>query len=1035
MPYLVALRPLAPYLLLLAVSLAVHWTSLLEAGRPFYVDSNLPLTYDDFHQRYFYTWNANNGHLNFGQFMRIPYIAPLYAVFRGLGIAVNDFVTVLFWLPTYLGMVAAYVFFGAVLGDRQRSRRLVVVCLLLAVFYGLSPWILKHYLHYFFRVSYAVLPLAFLGFVRYVHAGRRRDLVLTGLAVVFLGTNPHFLVYFAILAGLFALVEGVLSGRLGTVLGRTVAAGAVAVVFSLFWLLPFVASTVLGESVVGYNVGERMVSLLSERSGPLNLLSLMAGFWPAVLERSWWLFEPMWAYQTVFLAVPIAAVAGFLAADRDDRFALFAGVGVVAITALATGYKYGWPMSRVYDVILQLPFHGVMRAPARLQAIVPLLLGYLIGRAALDGDRPLLRGGAVVLLGVACLGALAMSVPVFGQALAPTELPADHESVEAADYEDAFVSPPRPLGGYNPDWMFAREGGVVDSWDTHLFARPDTRQHYLNYYVLELIDRDQTATAIDVLRKTGANHFVVRTDAKNRRGVPQSEVLVERLGEHLPQVDGGPNLAVFRIAEPDATDPFSVVRPVEAPRDLHATAAFASQPAVHPTFDTDVPADPMRAELDATRRFHPANTFRRINEMDSLSRPPTDQGVIVRGERTLTLPDRNGSLQVRATPLNRGAEIVRETETGREIFKLRDGLAQLRLPLDGRQLTIRGPVSVERLAVSSEPARRAEFPVETGFHAAGTLTPDRTEVATERATGGVNLTYEVASDGVFPQASFEPASSLDGPFTVRTAISAADGGDRVGLVLLRENRSAVLYPTQEHLRPGRQNLTVHVPNVPNSSVSRLQVAIFPAERPVADNVTIHDVGLSDGAPSPLVAQDHTGCDEDPTRARCEDAATVTAVERVSPTRFEVTVDASAPYVLHFGEAYDALWTAEVDGENGTESYGSQPLSLATNGFRIDETGQHTVTVRYRPERWFHVGIALSGVAVLVGLGYLFFDWRRRRGGPRTSGAGPLSAVRERLAAARRRLRGWRDGSAGSGPGSGGSGNGGRGNDGHGRDRL
>ena len=73
-----------------------------------------------------------------------------------------------------------------------------------------------------------------------------------------------------------------------------------------------------------------------------------------------------------------------------------------------------------------------------------------------------------------------------------------------------------------------------------------------------------------------------------------------------------------------------------------------------------------------------------------------------------------------------------------------------------------------------------------------------------------------------------------------------------------------------------------------------------------------------------------------------------------------------------------MWVAEVDAPNGPPaSYEPVALYSTTNGFWIDETGAHTVTIRYRPQRWFFQGAASTGGALLASVSTLLYGWRRR----------------------------------------------------------
>lgn len=129
-----------------------------------------------------------------------------------------------------------------------------------------------------------------------------------------------------------------------------------------------------------------------------------------------------------------------------------------------------------------------------------------------------------------------------------------------------------------------------------------------------------------------------------------------------------------------------------------------------------------------------------------------------------------------------------------------------------------------------------------------------------------------------------------------------------------------------------------------------------------------------------------------------DTATVLGYERKNPTRYRVLVNSTSPYVLSFGEGYDSLWVAEVDTPNGTERYGSTPLYGAVNGFRIDRTGAHVVTVRYRPQRWANYGAGVSVASLLGLLGVIVYGRRHRMTGAWARRAGrsddPMVAVED-----------------------------------------
>ncbi|WP_256546776.1 DMT family transporter [Halobellus inordinatus] len=110
------------------------------------------------------------------------------------------------------------------------------------------------------------------------------------------------------------------------------------------------------------------------------------------------------------------------------------------------------------------------------------------------------------------------------------------------------------------------------------------------------------------------------------------------------------------------------------------------------------------------------------------------------------------------------------------------------------------------------------------------------------------------------------------------------------------------------------------------------------------------------------------------------SATVSDVERVSETRWEVKVEANRSFMLTFGEAYDPRWLAEVKAPDGTvQTLQPEPVSGAIDGYWIDYkgSGEYTVTLRYLPQRQFLMGGLVSALTLLSLIGYIGWKVRRR----------------------------------------------------------
>jgi len=109
-------------------------------------------------------------------------------------------------------------------------------------------------------------------------------------------------------------------------------------------------------------------------------------------------------------------------------------------------------------------------------------------------------------------------------------------------------------------------------------------------------------------------------------------------------------------------------------------------------------------------------------------------------------------------------------------------------------------------------------------------------------------------------------------------------------------------------------------------------------------------------------------------------ANIKSSQKINPTLWKVEVNAVKPFMLSFAETYDSLWEARVY-KNGTLVEVVKPIPVygIINGFWINETGNLTIIVEYKPQDWFELGFKISGTTFILCMAYLFYDWRRDRG--------------------------------------------------------
>jgi hypothetical protein len=96
--------------------------------------------------------------------------------------------------------------------------------------------------------------------------------------------------------------------------------------------------------------------------------------------------------------------------------------------------------------------------------------------------------------------------------------------------------------------------------------------------------------------------------------------------------------------------------------------------------------------------------------------------------------------------------------------------------------------------------------------------------------------------------------------------------------------------------------------------------------------------------------------------------------KVDPTKYEVSVDAKAPFWLFQAESYDPDWVAYVNG---------RPISAvlsyeAINAFPINVTGRLNITIEFALQRFFYYGSAVSIATLVILIALILFRPLNRR---------------------------------------------------------
>jgi hypothetical protein len=105
----------------------------------------------------------------------------------------------------------------------------------------------------------------------------------------------------------------------------------------------------------------------------------------------------------------------------------------------------------------------------------------------------------------------------------------------------------------------------------------------------------------------------------------------------------------------------------------------------------------------------------------------------------------------------------------------------------------------------------------------------------------------------------------------------------------------------------------------------------------------------------------------------ETPVVISDIKRVSPTKYEISVNAERPFMITFDRPYNNQWSAFVNGRE----YSSLMLYPSINGFYIDDSGLLKLTIEYKPENWFIQGAIITIITMIGSVGFLLWQKHER----------------------------------------------------------
>lgn len=109
--------------------------------------------------------------------------------------------------------------------------------------------------------------------------------------------------------------------------------------------------------------------------------------------------------------------------------------------------------------------------------------------------------------------------------------------------------------------------------------------------------------------------------------------------------------------------------------------------------------------------------------------------------------------------------------------------------------------------------------------------------------------------------------------------------------------------------------------------------------------------------------------------------------KINPTKYIVSINSKKSPWLVLSETYHPEWKAYLGKVGWWQALWRKPIAekyhFKANGYanawHIQKSGHYNITLYYRPQSLFNIGLMISSITLLGCIGYLSYDWIRSRG--------------------------------------------------------
>jgi len=366
--------------LMLVSSIIILSEVLFRNGLVFYGDLSFPITIESYSN----VIQMPNAYPN----MEFTYMLPFFASASALHFSIETLTKLMLLVGLFLTGFLTYLAVNKILKDLQYAKkaRIVLVSLVASYFYMLNPWSMDSVGHYFSWTSYALAPLVLLLAIKLTQQNKLnyKLIFLTSLVLSISSTSP-----FGALSNTMLLFSWIFYSAVLTALSRQYSKIAVYfkvlvltlslyLLFNAHWILPYITSSMTQIVKPQYLLSWQVVEMLSRNSNFLNVIRLVANWWPQV---QYWPSSPFYIpWILAGLILPLSALTVLLI--RKDKYTVY--FSFMCILSILPSMGSNGPFSQMYRwMVFDAPFSNaigwVFRDPNKWNSLTALAYSFLLG--------------------------------------------------------------------------------------------------------------------------------------------------------------------------------------------------------------------------------------------------------------------------------------------------------------------------------------------------------------------------------------------------------------------------------------------------------------------------------------------------------------------------------------------------------------------------------------------------------------------------------------------------------------------------------